>query len=50
MGSSETRRSRSDRVVLGLKGYRLWVISYRFYVLSFTLEATVRAWVLSLIQ
>jgi hypothetical protein len=30
MGSSETRRSRSDRVVLGLMGYRLEVISFTF--------------------
>jgi hypothetical protein len=29
MGQSETRRSRSDRVVLGLKGCRLKVVSYK---------------------
>jgi hypothetical protein len=33
MGQSETRRSRSDRVVLGLR-----VLGYKFYVLSSKFE------------
>jgi hypothetical protein len=30
MGQGETRRSRSNRVVLGLKGYRLKVLRFKF--------------------